>query len=327
MIFWTALLLPVQAFAGIDAPGSASFYWDASEEEVYSGFPGIPEGETRDEARAYFSSDASSFGSDAALIWAGIDLESDDGHRYGMLLMDLDLTRAPLNGNPMPHNAIKAEYIEKKGDQVVFAGEVMQGDVWIRDVLFNEDDEGAVEGDFEMIFADPTGQYPGCRVFMSGRFVTRPSPAGLRTQYGIVNEEPGVYTDVSCGGDIYVTNEGCDCGGDDPGAGGCDGDTSGGSGGCEGDSGGGGCEGDTGSGCGGSGGGGCDGGGGGGGCSGGGGGGCSGGGGGGACAAAHASVSPSHRRGWPLRGLMRMFPWACGILFVVLMKRKYRRDR
>ena len=310
------------ARAGIDAPGSVHFHWLAEEETVLEEYPDLPPDAERFHGRAYFNSDASGFGSDGVLIWGGFELEGPAGHGYGMLLLDLDLTMAPLDGEtPMPHGAIRAEYLETWADEVLFEGEAILGDVWILDVLFHQDDEGAVEGDFAFIFADPTGADPGCRVFLDGQFFTEPSPGQLRDKYHVPDTHgDATYIDTSCSGDIYYVDDpqGCDCGGTDPdSSGGCEGDTADGSdcSGCEGDaggcdSGGGGCEGDVGGGCGG----------GGGGCSGGGGGGCSGGG-GGACGAATAGI---RARGAPLRGVMKFFPEIVVLLFIWGMRRRIR---
>ena len=310
------------ARAGIDAPGVVYFYWLAEEETVHQEYPELPPDAERFRGRAYFNSDASGFGSDGVLIWGGFELEGPAGRGYGMLLVDLDLSRAPLDGEtPIPHSAVRAEYIESWDDQVLFEGEAVVGDVWILDVLFHKDDEGAVEGDFAFIFADPTGADPGCRVFMDGQFITNPSPGKLREKYGVPDDVEMGYVSHGCSGDVYVVDgdpNGCDCGGEDPDAGGCEGDTADSSGcsGCEGDAGGcdgggGGCEGDVGGGCSG----------GGGGCSGGGGAGCSGGGGAGACAAATVGV---RARGAPLRGVMRFFPQIVVLMFIWGMRRRLR---
>ena len=313
------------AQAGIDAPGSVHFYWLAEEETVYEDYPEVPPDAERFHGRAYFNSDASGFGSNGVLIWGGFDLVGPAGRGFGMLLLDLDLTRAPLDGEtPIPHSAARAEYIETWGDQVLFEGEAFLGDVWILDVLFHQDDEGAVEGDFAFVFADPEGVDPGCRVFLQGQFITDPSPGKLRDKYNVPDTHgDATYIDTTCGGDIYLVDDpqGCDCGGDDPNAaGGCEGDTADGSdcGGCEGDAGG--CDG---------GGGGCEGAGGGG-CRGGGGAGCRGGGGAGACAAATPGlIGPKtaagvRARGAPLRGVMRFFPQIVVLVFIGGMRRRLR---
>lgn len=300
------------ARAGIDAPGSIHFYWLAEEQTVYADYPEIPPGAERFHGRAYFNSEASRSGSDGVYIWGGFDLVGPAGRGYGMLLLDLDLTLAPLDGEtPMPHGAVRAEYIETWEDQVLFEGEAVVGDVWIFDVLFHQDDQGALEGSFAFVFADPQGGNPGCRVFLDGQFITDPSPGKLRDKYHVPDTHgDAAYVDTSCGGDVYLVDDpqGCDCGGDDPEASaGCEGDTADGAdcGGCEGDAGGcdggGGCEGDVGGGCGGGGGGGCS------------------GGGGGACAAATAGVGSS---GAPLRGVMRFLPEIAAVLFIGGMRRR-----
>jgi hypothetical protein len=214
----------------------------------------------------------------------------------------------------MPHGAVRAEYIEMWNDEILFEGEAVIGDVWLVDLIIHESDEGAVEGDFAMIFAGMGGAYPGSRVFMRGRFATRPSPASFRSGHRVdyPDEDGAVYVDTGCSGDVYIADdsEGCDCGGEDPDAGGgCEGDTADSGGGCEGDTGGG-CEGGSG-----------------GGCEGGGSGGCSGGDvGGGACSGGDcAHVRPGGRSSRPLRTAMRMFPEIAVLLFLFGMKRKYRK--
>jgi hypothetical protein len=300
------------ASASFDIPGYLSFRWFADELQAYEYYPDLPQDSPRYEAEAFFSSDASQFGPEGVYVWAGFELESPDGPRYGILLLDLDLTQAPLDGEtPIPVSAIRAEYIEKWGDTLFFEGITVLGDVWITDLLYSDEDQNAIEGEFAFLFSDPSGQYPGSRGFLQGRFASEPSPATIRKKYNL--SAPGsddvVYVSSGCYADTYVADDqGCDCGGEDPEAeGGCEGDTADDSG-CEGDNSGSssGCEGDSG---------GCD-------------GGdanaadCGGGSsGGGACA----TISSSGKRHAPLKGLMRLFPLWISMLFIVLMKRAYKK--
>ena len=141
--------------------------------------------------------------------------------------------------------------MEKVKDRIVFRGEPVTGDIWLYDIFYSGSDDGALELDIALVFADPDGTFPGCRAIMQGALMTDPSPRQLRSQIGLPPDTPdtSAYVDAGCSGDVYVADdpgEGCSCGGEDPDSGGCEGDT-GGSEGCEGDTGGSeGCEGDTG---------------------------------------------------------------------------------
>jgi hypothetical protein len=313
--------VPRPARAGVDAPGTLTFDFVSSDSLVFQNWEQVPQEGVQMDATAYFSSDASRFGENGVLIWAGFEFLVDGSPRTGIVLVDLDLSLAPLDGvTPIPHSAIRAEYLEKWQEQVFFAGEVGFGDIWLVDVFFHEDDDGALEGDLALVFFDPSGVFPGSRVLVRGRFVSQPSPGQLRRDVGIpdTDERGAVYIDTSCSGELYLaddTGEGCDCGGDDTDSGGCEGDTSGDSG-CEGDSGGGcadsGCQGDTGGGCSGDAAGGCGDMGGGGSC---------GGGGGGNCATSGIRI----RRGAPIRGVMRFFPEIVVFAFIFWMKKKVRK--
>ncbi|HUU00699.1 MAG TPA: hypothetical protein VM425_04575 [Myxococcota bacterium] len=301
------------ARAGVDAPGGMTLDFTADDSTVFEDWSELPGDAVQLSATAYFSTDASSFGEDGVFIWAGFEFMKDDQRRYGMLLVDLDMSQAPLDGEtPLPHEAVRAEYIEKWGDQIYFQGQVAFGDVWLVDIFFNQDDDGALEGDLALVFDDPSGRFPGCRALVRGAFASRPSPSTLRRNMGIAEGSTGgtTYVDTGCNGDVYLADnsgEGCDCGGNDPETSGCEGDT-GGSG-CEGDSGGSGCEGDSGgSSCSGSSGG-CEGDLGGGSCS---------GGGGSTCA-----IAGAHRRlHGPLRRAMRFFPQLFVLLYIVLIKKR-----
>ncbi|MBN2494362.1 MAG: hypothetical protein JXR96_07230 [Deltaproteobacteria bacterium] len=301
------------ARGGMDSPGSASFLLLADDGRVYRDFDTLPPEEQFVEgfAEAFFSSDASEFGEDGALVWIGF--EDSDRQRAGTLLFDIDLRRAPVDGEtPVPRNAIRASYSEGDSDGLAFEGVALDGEIWIVDALYHSDDEGALEGEFVLIFEGRAG---GSRVFIQGHFISEPSPSRTRKDMGISDpvDEDHLYVETGCSGDVYVADDpgsGCDCGGEDTEGGGCEGDSGGG---CEGDGGeGGGCEGDAG------GSGGCDGGGGGG-CEGGGdvGGGC-GGGGGGDCATAGRVGS------LPMRALSRLFPELSALVFIAWMRRRRR---
>jgi len=236
-------LLASPARASFDSPGQASFEFLADDAATYPGWEDLPPDEAflPGWAEAYFSSDASIFGEGGAFVWMGFSLEGPGGPRSGMLLLDLDLERAPFDGlTPMPAHTLRASYLEKRGDQVLFEGVASLGEVWIVDVLFHEDDQGGVEGDFAFVFEGKGGAYPGSRAFVRGHFYTEPSPAQLRSKYGISPVEPGsdvdTYVDVGCAGAVYWDDEpdpggGCDCEGD------TSDDGSAGSDSCEGDSG------------------------------------------------------------------------------------------
>ena len=308
------------ARAGVDAPGDLGFEFLADEDQRYQAWLDVPDKAPFSETwtqEVFFSTDASAFGEDGVLIWAGFPLEGDpEGPRYGMLWIDLNLAQTPHDDlTPMPHKAVRAEYLEKRGDTILFSALAEIGDVWIVDIVFHEDDGGALEGDFAFIFIDPANPEAGSRVFKRGLFITQPSPADLLTSLGGDPSDPGdeEYATVDCSGDIYLADDGSGCGGDDSEGGGCEGDTSTESG-CEGDSSGGsGCEGDAAgdscSGCGDA----AD--------------GCGdAAGSAGACSgAANAAVRPSRIRGAPLRILTRLLPEISALLFITWLRRRNRR--
>jgi len=250
LLAWLLLLLPATVRAGIDAPGWLSVEYVRNELESYESLEEIPAG-TMLAADAYFSSNASSYGPDGVLVWAGFTTPGEQGRRYGILLLDIDLSRAPLDGQtPVPAGAWQASFLEKRGNEIVFSGRAVLGDVWVLDLFFSHGDDGALEADLALLFADDGGRFPGCRALLQGRLESDPSPSLLRQQRGLPPDSSDtVYVDTGCSGDVYLaddTGQGCACGGEDPDAGGCEGDTGGDSG-CEGDTGGGsGCEGDTG---------------------------------------------------------------------------------
>ena len=314
-------LAPAAARAGFNTPGIIDFDWLAEEvacpplADLPADAPWVPAA-----AQAVFGSAASTFGAEGVLIWAAIPLEAPDGQRVGILQIDLDLAYAGL-GTSLPVSSIRAEYVEKRGDEVLFFGTPAEGEVWLSDLIRSFEEAGAVLGHFEFLFDDPEGRYPGCRVLRAGTFVTNPSPEKVRQHTYIPPDQPGgdVYVESGCNGDVVIVDDGesCDCGGDDTSGSGCEGDSGSessscegdsGSSGCEGDSGGSGCEVDTG---------GAD-------CGGGGGGGCSGGGGG--CeGAARAAVAPPRPRGGPIRLVSRFFPEIVVFGFITWMRRRNRR--
>jgi hypothetical protein len=327
-LFSLLLAFPATALAAFDIPGAASFDWLAEDKIVYQSLTDIPANTTFSPGagEGWFSSEASEFGEEGAYVWIGFPLVVDPGTpdarvtRYGMLLMDLDFSFAPLDGTPLPHTAIRASYIEKEGDTIVFQGEVMAGSLSVLDVFFLDEDDGSgVEGSFSFIFVDPSGTFPGCRVLAHGQFSTRPAPTELRRSHGIESDAPttDTYVDSGCDGNVVLVDdgEGCDCGGSDESSGcegdssdssGCEGDTSS-SGDCGGDSGGG-CQGDTGGSadCGGDvGSGGCS--------------GCEG--------AAHAATLLPRHSGTPLKALIRFFPEATVLLFLAWLRKKTKRSR
>ena len=301
------LLAPAPVLAAIDAPGQMSLDFLAEEELIYRNAADLPTDAPFVEAwaDAFFSSDASEFGEDGAFIWAGIELSGPDGPRYGMLLMDLNLGQAPLDGRPMPVQAIRAEYFEKRGDQILFSGYASQGQITIIDLLFHPEDGGAVEGRFELFFSNPEGLYSGCRVLTDGVFSTTPSPSRMREVHNLPPVEPdgsNVYVGIDCSGAVYEADDteggcggegsGCESDTVDDGGASCEGD-GGTSSGCEGGEASGGCEGDT---------------------------------GGGDCgdcgSAVAATLHAPKRSGNPLRGLMRFFPEIATLMFIITWRRR-----
>ena len=312
------LLLATEAGAGIDSPGWVSFHFLAEPDAVYQTFDQVP-GDTLSyaRARAFFSTDASSFEGTGVRIWTGFDLTGPDGPRHAMLILDLDLYE-PARGiaTPLEENAVRAEYLETQNDRILFEGYPVAAEVRIWDVWFNDGDDGAVEGEFECIFMDPSDSTQGSRVLVTGHFVTDAQSQREWNDSDVYHENE-TYVESGCSSDVYVEDDyedsGCEgdsdyestgCGGGDDydygGSSGCEGDTydSSDSASCEGD----GydsydssddsldCEGDE----------------------------------------AYAAVlkpSPRRRRPNPLRAVMRMFPEIVGISFIVYMKRRFRAGR
>ena len=339
------LMLPGVALASFDCPGRMENEFFADEEIKYFSLEQLPpEAEfSRGGAAAYFSSDASEFGENGALIWSGIQLTGPEGGRTGMLLLDLRLDGARLAGAehaPIPNGMARASYHEKSGDQVLFEGQAVSGNIWLLDAFLVDQEDSALQVEFVLIFADSSGAYPGSRVLI-GTLVTEVSPADRRGQYRHYDNQ--TYTrevETGCDGEVIVEQSdtsGCDdgyddsyddgdsgCEGDsyddsDSGCGGdddyyddsdsCEGDTydSGGSD-CEGDSGGydsSSCEGDTSSSS--------DY------------GGCESDTDSGACDDAYAATNRS--RGGPLRALLRFFPEIVGIFFITRLRRRYGHSR
>lgn len=245
-LFFSLLALAPRAQAAFEGPGGLSLDFYADEDASCGTFVDLPPDEAfaRLQAQAFFSSYASSFGMEGLLIWASFALDDADGGRFAMFIVDLDLTRTPPDDDtPMDHGAIRARYIEKRGDTILFEGKPHSKDVWIIDIVFDDGEDGGVEGDFAFLFQDPAR--PGCRALVRGRFITTPSPARLREIFGAppANTTEGEdYISVGCGAE-----SGCG-GGDDyyEDDSGCESDSSGDTGeGCEGDSNSSGCEGDS----------------------------------------------------------------------------------
>jgi len=321
-----ALFIAAPAGAEIDSPGFVSFQFLAEPEAIYRTFEQVPADAPLSHTRtkAYLSSDASKIEDTGVRIWAGFDLEGPDGLRHGMLILDLNLQHP---------EAMRAEYIETRNDQILFEGALVASDARILDVWFDDGgDSGSLEGEFECIFMDPADQTEGSRVLLAGQFFTETRP---QRQIPDSYHQDDTYVETGCGSDVYVEDDyedsGCEgdtydsdyedsgCGGsdydyDDDYGGSCEGDTydSGSDSGCEGDSYDSGysdsssCEGDSydsydssddsGLDCEGD-------------------------------EAYAATLKPAprkRRRPNPLRALMRMFPDIVGISFIVYMKRRNR---
>jgi hypothetical protein len=299
LIFSVVLLVSGRVSAGIDTPGMVSFDFIPFDDQKLQSFEEIPNDTPFSSfgVNAFFSSDASRFGEEGVLIWAGFDLSSDAGQRFGMLWIDIDLSQAPIDGeHSVPHPGVVAQMVEKQGDTLLFVGNLSAGDVWILDAFFHQSDGGGVEGDFDFLFNDPSSPAAGSRVFIRGHFITDPSPSSLRRAFGVPGSGPDgeVYSDTGCSGNMVFV-EGCDCGGSDESSG-CEGDSSSSSG-CEGDSSSsGGCGGDASasSNC-------------------------------GDCAGdAQAAVKTHSHRGQPLTKLLMFFPEVAVGLFIVFLKRRNR---
>jgi hypothetical protein len=239
------------AGASFDLPAGASFDFWADDGRTLTHWEELPGDEdfAPASADAYVSSDASRFGQDGALVWMDFELLGPDGPRHGILLLDLDLARAPLDGETsMPPAAVRASYLEKRGDQVLFEGQAVAAEVWIVDVLFHEDDQGALELDFALLLRGAAPGSNGARALVRGRLVSEPSPARLRARYGYdppADSGAATYVDIGCAGAVYASDDpdsggGCDCDGDTSGEGGsdCEGGGEDSSDSCEGDAGG-----------------------------------------------------------------------------------------
>ncbi len=291
--------------AGIDSPAWAGFDFGADERQRHPDLDRLPADlplYPTESRQAFASSDASRFGDQGVLLWVEWTLIGDErGDRHAALFIDLDLRRLPAAADrSLPIAAVDIEYFEKRGDELVFYGRPMVADIWVNDLIDSSDDEGAIEIEFDLLLADPAGEFPGCRVLLQGLLLTEPSPAELRERYGLGSPNaPDSESDVAvgCSGEIYLADSCGGCGGSDPdaevaGGGGCEGDTGGGSGGCEGDTGGG-CDGD---------------------------------GGGGACSdAARAAAHRGGRSGGGLlAGLLRFLPELTGLAFIGWLRRRRR---
>ena len=314
------LLLATEAGAGIDTPGWVSFHFLAEPDAVYQRFDQVPGAAPLSpaHARAFFSTDASSFEDTGVRIWAGFDLTGPDGGqgRHAMLILDLDLTKIT---TPLKENAVRAEYLETRDDRVLFEGYPLAVEVRIWDIWHDGGDSGALEGEFEVIFFDPADQTQGSRVLVTGHFGTDTTPNAEKQERDVYTEN-NTYVETGCESEVYIEDdyEDSGCGGSDDydygGSSDCEGDTydSSSDSGCEGDtydssysdssscegdgydsydsSAGGDCEGDE-------------------------------------AFAAVLKPAPRRRRTNPLRAVMRMFPEIAGISFIVYMKRRFRAGR
>jgi hypothetical protein len=316
-----ALLLSAPAGAQIDSPGFVSFHFLAEPDAIYQTFEQVPKDAPLSYTRnkAYLSSDASEFEDAGVRIWTGFDLEGPEGPRHGMLILDLNLYHP---------EAVRAEYMETRNDQILFEGVMVAGEARILDLWLDGGDSGSVEGEFECIFMDPAERAEGSRVLLAGHFFTETRPQRQIPDPDIYYEDD-TYVETGCGSDVYVEDDFDDsgCGGSDydddydydyGGSSDCEGDSydSGSDSGCEGDSydsgysdssscegdsydsydssdssGGLDCEGDE------------------------------------AYAATLKPAPRKHRRPNPLRAVMRMFPEIVGISFIVFLKRRFRAGR
>jgi hypothetical protein len=306
-----AFLTAAEAGAQIDSPGFVSFHFLAEPDAVYQTFEQVPTDAplSYNRTRAYMNSNASEFEDTGVRIWAGFDLEGPDGRRHAMLILDLNLYHP---------EAVRAEYIETRNDQILFEGVLVASEARIMDLWMDDGDSGSVEGEFECIFMDLTERAEGSRVLLAGHFFTETRPQHPASNPDTYHD---TYVETGCGSDVYIEDDyedsGCEgdtydsdyddtgCGGSDYDydyGGSCEGDTYDSSysdsSSCEGDSydsydssdssGGLDCEGDE------------------------------------AYAATLRPAPRKRRRPNPLRAIMRMFPEIVGISFIVYMKRRNR---
>ena len=195
-------ILPRPTQAGIDAPGGLTFDFGAPESSGCSDLNEVA-GEQTDctLSKTYFSSQASSFGEQGLLIWTSFELEGPDGLRQATLLLDLDPGQMRAWDVPLPPAAWSARYFETRNDVVLFEADWITGELGLFSLLPGEDDEGRVEGWFQLLLRDSQTTGPGCRMLLDGRFAsqgdTPPSQA---------SSTDNSYGDSSAGG--------CDSGSD-----------------------------------------------------------------------------------------------------------------
>jgi hypothetical protein len=196
------VFFPCSAWPGIDAPGAVSFRWVADDEIVFER-PELPSEDAQPEsiqAEAWFNSRASHF-EDGVMIWCGFLL----GDSVGTLILDLDLS-AGLRPGP---EGLRVEYLEKKGEEILFRGSAPRSRVVIQDVVPSSGDDGAIEIRFELVVADPEGAQPGSRLILSGQAVTRPGPVRVETGCGVGVDQGGTEGEyeeesiTSCEGDDW----------------------------------------------------------------------------------------------------------------------------
>jgi hypothetical protein len=240
------LFLSTPAPGAVDAPAVVRLDFHASQTR-WTGLEELPADLLFDPvaAQAYLSTDASGFGDSGVLLWASFELEAPGGRRNAILLLDLDTGGWTGVDHPLDHPAVRAEYLETRGDQVLFHGEALAGEAWIVDLLPIGGDQDLIEGDFAMIFADPDRPHAGSRVLVRGTFYTEPSPASERIAMRASGEPADTPEREGSGGEEFVEEVG-GCTADF--ALGCAAEVAAGAlaSGCEGDTGdGAGCEGDT----------------------------------------------------------------------------------
>ncbi|MCK5803310.1 MAG: hypothetical protein KAI66_10780, partial [Lentisphaeria bacterium] len=198
------ICLPEDLQAGVDAPGGLSFEFGAETSEACADLSGVEDSFTEASwSEAYFSSDASQFGEQGVLIWAGFALEGPDGLRHATLLLDLDPGQAQAPDNPLPTSAWTLRYSEHRGDQLLFEADFITGEVGIFSYRSGEDDEGGIDGWFNLLITDSRVQGPGCRMLLKGRFGAQTSES-----FGSVGGE-GTWTEADS------TDRGCDSSGTD----------------------------------------------------------------------------------------------------------------
>jgi len=153
-----------EASAGFDCSGSLTFDFLAEEYTIYHHFEEVPGDAPFHSGRAdaYFHSQASVFEHAGVFLWADFDLEAHDGIRHALLMIDIDLGLVGIPDTMTPDSAaLRAEYIEKRGDDILFWGKALGGEAWIDDAYFDSGDRDAIEGGFNLVFHDPEGKHTG----------------------------------------------------------------------------------------------------------------------------------------------------------------------